>query len=143
MVSEDSATGFFTIDMNTLSVGLTATKPGKEGALEKHLKTDDFFDVETYPTATFAIKSVTPASEPMTYTLTGDLTMKGKTNELSFPATIYLNDEGKLIAEASFEFDRTKWDITYNSGNFFQDLGNNLIDDMVAMRLTLVAEKAN
>jgi len=141
-VTDTSASGSFTLDMNTLDVGLTAKKPGKEGALEGHLKSADFFDVEKYPTATFVIQDVEATAESsatFTYRVTGDLTMKGKTNEVSFPAQIYMKD-GKLMAKASFEIDRTDWGLTYGSGNFFQDLGNNLIDDMVSISFDLVAE---
>lgn len=141
-VTDSSATGSFTIDMNTIDVGLTAKKPGKEGALEGHLKSDDFFDVEKFPTASFAIKNVALSSEPLTYSVTGDLTMKGVTNELTFPAKIYLNDSGKLVADATFEFDRTKWGITYGSDSFFDDLADRAISDMVEMRLMLVADKS-
>ena len=133
--------GVFSLDMNTLKVGLTAAKPGKEGALEGHLKSDKFFDVAKYPVANFTIKSVTPTSDSDTtfvYVITGDLVMKGKTNEISFPATIFQKD-GVLTAEAQTEIDRTKWDLTYGSGNFFEDLGDNLIDDMVAVSFKVVA----
>ena len=140
-VGTTTANGSFTIDMNTLRVGLTAKKPGKEGALEKHLKSDDFFDVAKYPTATFLIKQVGETASSSTefiYTIRGDLTMKGKTNEISFPAEIYFKD-GMLHAKASFEIDRTKWGLTYGSGNFFQNLGDKMIDDMVALSFHVLA----
>lgn len=140
-VLDTEARGSFTIDINTLNVGLTAKKPGKEGALEEHLKSDDFFDVTKYPTATFSIKEVVPGPDSPTtlvYSIRGDLTMKGRTNEISFPAHIFLKEEA-LHAEAAFEIDRTKWDLTYGSGNFFQNLGDNLIDDMVALSFEIVA----
>ena len=134
------SSGTLTYDMNTLRVGLTAKKPGKEGALEGHLKSPDFFDVAKFPTATFVIKSLTKGADA-TYTLKGDLTMKGKTNEVSFPATVSVKD-GVLHAEASTEIDRTKWGITYGSGSFFQNLADNMIDDMVKLSFVLVAKKS-
>lgn len=140
-VGTSTAAGSFTIDMSTVHVGLTAKKPGKEGALESHLKTKDFFDVEKYPTGTYTIKEVVARPDSATtfmYDVKGDLTLKGKTNELSFPGKIYQKD-GKLIAEVTTEFDRTKWDVTYGSGNFFKELGDNLVDDMVGLSFTLVA----
>jgi polyisoprenoid-binding protein YceI len=73
------------------------------------------------------------------YDVVGDLTMKGATGEVAFPATIYLDTEGKLHAEARFEFDRTQWGITAGSGSFFDDLADNVIDDMVAVTFSLVA----
>ncbi len=141
VVGGGSAQGTFTLDMNTLRVGLTAAKPGREGALETHLKSKDFFEVATYDTALFAIKNVAPVPDSATsmqYTITGDLTIKGKANEISFPATIYQR-EGILYAEAQTEIDRTKWGITFGSGNFFQNLGDNAISDMVAIAFSIVA----
>lgn len=142
-VGEDSATGEFTLDMNSLLVADTPTKPGREGALEGHLKGSGWFDVETYPEASFVITSVSKrgdSDETYTYDVTGELTMKGETGELTFPALIYTDDIGLLRAEAQLEFDRTKWGITANSGNFFDNLADNVIDDMVALSFSLVAE---
>ena len=140
IVGENEATGTFTLDMNSIHVGLTAKKPGQEGALEGHLKGERWFNVETYPTATFTITSVTPTESELVYTVTGDLTLKGTTNTVTFPARIYQTPEGLLKAEADLEIDRTLWGITAGSGNFFEDLGDNLIDDMVLLSFSLVAE---
>lgn len=139
-VGENEATGTFTLDMNSIHVGLTAQKPGREGALEDHLKGDRWFDVATYPTATFVITSVVPTETALVYTVTGDLTMKGTTHEVTFPAQIYQTQDGLLHAKADLEVDRTLWGITSGSGNFFEDLGDNLIDDMVLLSFSLVAE---
>jgi polyisoprenoid-binding protein YceI len=132
--------GLFTMDMNDLTVGLTAKKPGKESALEEHLKKADFFDVEQFPTSEFRIKRIAPRSDASTtfmYDLTGDLTIKGVTNEIVIPAV--LQKEGDtMVARATFEIDRTLWGITLGSGKFFTELGDNLIDDMVALELTIV-----
>lgn len=143
-VGTSTAMGDFTVDMTTLKVGLTATKPGKESALEAHLKSKDFFEVEKYPATTFVITSVTPMSDSSTtfvYTVTGDLTMKGKKNPITFPAKIYLK-EGKLHADATVEVDRTKWGITYGSGSFFDNLADNAISDTFALTFALVAERS-
>lgn len=143
-VTDTAATGNFTIDMNTLSVSETPTKPGKESALEGHLKGEGWFDVAAFPTATFEIVEVSPrvdSAATFIYGIRGNLTMKGETHELSFPATIYLDGNGALHADASLEFDRTVWGITAGSGSFFDNLADNAIDDMVALSFKLVAEK--
>jgi polyisoprenoid-binding protein YceI len=143
-VGEDTVSAIFTIDMNTLSVSNTPTKPGRESALEGHLKGEGWFDVEQFSEATFEILSVTPRADSETtfvYDIEGDLTMKGVTDTLQFPATIYQEADGRLYASANFEFDRTKWGITSGSGSFFDNLADNVIDDMVALSFELVAEK--
>lgn len=138
------ATGTFTVDMNTIHVGITAKKPGQEGTLEGHLKSARWFEVEKFPTATFAITSVAPRADSATtfiYDVTGNLTLKGQTHALSFPATIYLDTAGLLHAKSSFEFDRTKWGVTSGSSNFFENLAENAISDMVSMSFDIVAAK--
>lgn len=143
-VADDTATGVFTMDMNTLSVSETRTKPGQEDTLTGHLKGERWFDVATYPSATFEILEITPHADSETtfmYDVRGELTMKGETGELTFPATIYSDADGRVHAEADFEFDRTEWGITSGSGSFFDDLADNVIDDMVALSFDLVAER--
>jgi polyisoprenoid-binding protein YceI len=141
-VAGTRATGSFTIDMDTLSVSSTPTKPGQESALEGHLKGERWFNIAGFPTATFVIKSVAERPDSATsfkYDVTGSLTMKGKTNDISFPATIYQDEAGKLHARAETEIDRTKWDITAGSASFFDNLADNVIDDMVALSFHVVA----
>lgn len=143
-VMNGEATGSFTIDMDTLSVSNTPTKPGSENSLEGHLKGERWFDVATYPEALFAITAVMPRGDSetsFTYDITGDLTMKGQTHEVSFPAMIYLDDSGRLHASAETEIDRTVWGITSGSGSFFDDLADNVIDDMVALSFHVIAVK--
>lgn len=139
-VGADKAEGIFTVDMATLKVlGVAAGKEGKETDLEKHLKSDDFFGVTTYPTATFIITSVTPDTGENTYTVQGSLTMHGYTNDISFPATIYLDSAGLLHAEASTKIDRTLYGIKYSSSKFFDNLGSRVIDDFFTLTLNIVA----
>lgn len=143
-VVDGKVVGEFTIDMNELSVFETAKKPGQESALEGHLKGENWFNVETYPEAKFEIKEIAARADTdstYTYDVTGELTMKGQTHELKFPANVYVDEMGFLHADASLEFDRTMWGITAGSGNFFDNLADNVIDDMVALSFSLVAEK--
>lgn len=142
-VADNTASGEFTIDMDTLDVGLTAKKPGQEGALEGHLKGERWFDTATYPTATFVITNVNKRADSDAthiYDVTGDLTMKGITNRISFPAEIYQTASGEIRAIASTEIDRTKWGITAGSGSFFDDLADNVIDDMIAISFDISAQ---
>ena len=143
-VDGDDIGGELLIDMNTLSVSDTPTKPGSENTLEDHLKGERWFNVAEYPEASFVITSSEKreaSANSFVYDVTGDLTMKGQTNELTFPATIFTDANGKTVARADFEFDRTKWGLTSGSGSFFDDLANNAIDDMVALSFELVAEQ--
>jgi len=110
--------GSFVIDMTSITV-TDITEAGPNQKLTGHLKSDDFFSVEKHPTSTFRISKVTPVAKPKAgeanYTITGDLTIKGITNSISFPATVKVA-ENAAEAEAKIEVDRTKFDIKYRSG---------------------------
>lgn len=140
-VGNDTATGSFTIDMTGLKVtSLGGGKAGRESQLEAHLKTGDFFDVEKFPTASFEITSIARTETQGTYTVTGNLTMKGITEAVSFPAEIYEKD-AMLHAAADFAIDRTRWGIEFGSSSVFDGLAENAIGDEVTLSLSLVAAK--
>jgi polyisoprenoid-binding protein YceI len=108
-----------------------------------HLKSPDFFDVEKFPSGTFVITKVTPKDGPdgANAEVTGNLTVKGKTNPITFPAKITINGN-QLMADAKFKLDRSKYDIRYGSKTFFPDKAvNDLIDNDVDMEVKLVAGK--
>lgn len=132
------SSGEFVIDLNTID-----SEPRKE-KLVTHLKSDDFFSVATYPTATFTLKSMTATSEEGAkagrYVIGGDLTVKGITKPISFTAT-FGTAENKLSATASFAINRADWEIKYNSATFFQNLGDKIIRDAVVIGLDLQGER--
>ena len=116
------------IDANSLY-----TEPEK---LVGHLKSADFFKVEQFPTATFESTSIVPApaGSPAgaTHMVTGNLTMAGKTNTVTFPATINVNGN-TVMSKAAFKINRQDWGITYPGAP--DDLINNDIQiefDVVA-----------
>lgn len=141
LVVEDGeiVSGEFTIDTTTIVGEETSNEEMGVDRLTQHLRSEDFFDVENYPTATFAITDVAAADEPHTYNVTGDLTIKGTTNEVTFPAEIYLDDAGNLVADATIEIDRTLYDVRFGSDRFFDNLGDNVIDDTFVLDVYLVA----
>ena len=100
--------------------------------LDGHLKSDDFFGVEKFPTATLVIKSLGEKGNGV-YAVTADLTIKGKTESIKFDLTVTGN-----TASTTLKVDRTKYDITYKSGNFFSDLGDNIIYDEFELKVKLV-----
>jgi len=75
--------------------------------LTNHLKSPDFFDTQKTPTARFLTKGIAPIPDKAgVFTITGDLTMLGKTKEVSFPAKVKIGDSG-LTLSGSFALDRT------------------------------------
>lgn len=113
--------GEFSIDMS--SIENTDMEGDNKAKLEGHLKSDDFFGVETYPTAKLVFKNV-KASGKNSYKVTGDLTIKGKTNPISFDMSVYGNK-----ATANLKIDRTKYDVRYGSTSFFDNLQDKAIYD--------------
>ncbi|MBK7969316.1 MAG: YceI family protein [Bacteroidetes bacterium] len=132
--------GTFAIDMTTITV--TDLEGGMQGKLEGHLKSDDFFAVEKNPTATFIMTSVAPladvkAGEP-NFNVTGKLTIKGITNDVTFPAMIRF-EGNTMTAKGDVKIDRTKYDIRYGSKTFFSDIGDKAIYDEFTIKLDIVA----
>ncbi|WP_316798577.1 YceI family protein [Pedobacter frigidisoli] len=126
--------GTFTIDMNSIKDADGSAK------LEGHLKADDFFGTAKFPTATFVITKVTGADANLT--VTGNLTIKGITKPLSFPASVTVNTDGTVSALAGkITVDRTKYDIRYGSKSFFDSIGDKAIDDNFEIGVKLVAKK--
>ena len=103
-----------------------------------HLKSDDFFSVENHPQATFEATGFKSGAGEDQYIVTGKLTIKGITNEVSFPATVDVSS-GALSAKGTAKIDRTKYDIKYNSGSIFKDLGDKMIYDDFEIEFDLVA----
>ncbi|MFC6998467.1 YceI family protein [Rufibacter roseus] len=134
--------GSFFMDMN--SITCTDLKdPKSNGNLVKHLRSDDFFSVEKNPTAMFAISNLATRpnakSGTANYIITGNLTIKGISHEISFPMLVNVR-KGVATAKGTLKFDRTKWDIKYRSGNFFENLGDRAIEDDVELQMEIVAK---
>lgn len=112
--------------------------------LENHLKSPDFFDVAKYPTAKFIITSITPieGSKPgeETHIAKGNLTIKDKTNEISFPVMMNMGPE-QVTVTGSATVDRSKYDVRYGSKTFFNDIGDKMIYDDFILKFTIIAKK--
>ncbi len=131
--------GVFTIDMATMA-DLDLTDKGYNDKLMTHLKSPDFFDVAKHPTATYKITSVKPGAAANQYIISGNMTIKGITNAVSFPATVKMT--GNMIeADGKATLDRTKYDIRYGSKSFFENIGDKAIYDEFVVNLKLVATK--
>ena len=126
--------GTFVMDMTAIKDADGSDK------LEGHLKADDFFGSAKFPTSTFVITKVTGSGASVT--VSGNLTIKGITKPLSFPATVAVNADGTVSALAGkILVDRTKYDIRYGSKSFFDSIGDKAIDDNFEIGVKLVAKK--
>lgn len=124
--------GSFIMDMNSIT--------SDSERLTGHLKTDDFFSVEKNPTSKFVITKVTAAGKDR-INVTGDLTIKGITEAITFPVSVKKQD-GALVAVAkNVLVNRAKFDIRYGSKSFFNDIGNKAIEDNFELEINLIAKK--
>lgn len=107
--------------------------------LENHLKSPDFFSVDSFPTAIFTLKSGSPLGKD-TYLIKGDLEIKGISNPIEFKASILINEK-TARATGFADLDRIKWNVRYRSAFFFPDIGDKVIYDNFVVGFDLVAER--
>lgn len=129
-----------TFDIADLSVtDVSAGGETAESKLAEHLRSEDFLHAEQYPTSTLVINSVSSTStEPTSYNVSAGLTIKGQAHTIDFPAEIGM-DGDTLVVRANTAIDRSRWNIRYGSPSFFNDLGDDLIADMVDISVDLRA----
>ena len=140
-IDNGKVTGDFTIDMNSITVTDITEADGKLD-LEAHLKgtgkedgADHFFNVKTYPTGTFKLTSFDGAN------VTGDLTLKGKTKTISFPATLTITDNEVTLESKPFEINRVDFGVNYASKSVFGDLKDKFINDEIELVVKVKAKK--
>ena len=122
--------GNFVVNMTSLSV--EDLSGGAKARLEGHLRSDDFFSVDKYPEATLKISQKAKV-EGDVQKLYGELTIKGIKHAVDF--SIILLD--KKTATANLTFDRSKYNVRFRSGSFFENLGDKLILDDIRMEVSL------
>ncbi len=126
--------GIFVVDMH--SVNTTDLKGSTKDSMDLHLKGEDFFDVDRFATSVLEITQVTKGQSD-NFLVAGDLTIKGITKSITFPAQLESSEEGYQLT-AAFSLDRTRWGIEYGSGKFFKGLGNKMIDDAFDVRVDIL-----
>lgn len=87
--------------------------------LTGHLKAPDFFEVKRYPEAKFVSTAITKTAQG--YDVTGDLTLHGKTNSITFPAQIEQTTTGVELT-SKFDLPRSQWGITYGAGKINENV---------------------
>lgn len=137
--------GRFVLDMDTIT-NLDLQDEGWRSMLLRHLKSEDFFDVEHYPTATFELQSAAAIAEATPGTpnveIAGSLTIKETARSIRFQAIIAAQEDGGLKAHAAFDLDRTLWNVCYGSGKLYERLGMHLVNDLISIELFIVAREA-
>ncbi|MCB0555554.1 MAG: YceI family protein [Phaeodactylibacter sp.] len=130
--------GSFDIDMTTIACSDLSGEYAQK--LVGHLKSDDFFGVEKYPTAKFVITQAIPYGTPGTYKIVGNMTIKETTKQIKFQANL-TEEAGATVATAAIKLDRSEYDVRFGSGSFFDNLGDKTIYDEFDLEVKLVAGK--
>lgn len=142
--------GNFVIDISTVKV-LDITDPEKNAALVGHLLgtrepevKDHFLNVQEYPTGKFEITAVRVADsadkvdmKDATHVVSGNLTLKGVTKNITFPAVVNVTPEA-VEARSEMNIDRTEWNINYSSDETIKD---QFINKKVNLKLNIKAKK--
>jgi polyisoprenoid-binding protein YceI len=124
------------IDTRTIT-DIDLTEKADNDKLISTLKSETFFNADKFPKASLLTTSIVHNSGQQ-YTVTGKLTIKGITNDVTFPATVSVNGK-KLTANAKITIDRTKYDIKFRSKSFFENLGDKVIYDNFDLDVALTA----
>jgi len=130
--------GQFIVDLTSLTNESNELKAMQEKFLE-HIKSADFFEVETFPTASFIVTEVIELSEKdnlgHTHSITGNLTIRGLEKQITVPADIEM--DGRIIKMITeFTFDRTVFGLSYGVGsNLSKAAADEIISDAVNLRI--------
>lgn len=107
VTATDTAVTGVDLKINTTSIWTDTER------LTGHLRSADFFEVDRFPEATFVSSQIVRRDTAgATHLVTGNLTMHGVTQGITFPATLARTADG-VTAQASFVIDRTRWNILY------------------------------
>ena len=140
LVYEDNRLTGGTVEIDLAALRVTDLSGDARTKLEGHLKSDDFFGVQQYPTATLVIDRVHSRGKPGAYRVDATLTIKGVSKEVRFDADVK-DERDHLVAVAQLTIDRTAFGVRYGSGSFFDNLGDKTIYDEFDLQIELVAAK--
>ena len=122
--------GNFIVDMSSLSV--EDLSGGGKTKLEDHLRSDNFFSVYKNPEAKLKITQKAKV-ESGVQKLYGELSIKGIQHPIDF--TMTFGDNNSALAQLTF--DRSKYNVRFRSGSFFENLGDKLILDDIRLEVSL------
>jgi polyisoprenoid-binding protein YceI len=132
--TDGTVNGIIKIDMTTIDC--EDLQGRSKASLERHLRSDDFFSVESHPIATLTFKSEGGVGAGNKLAFNGDLEIKGISHPISFESEVK-NVDPKVSALVNMTFDRSKYNVRFRSGTFFQNLGDKLIYDDIEISVDI------
>ncbi|MDQ3140800.1 MAG: YceI family protein [Bacteroidota bacterium] len=135
--------GDFIIDMKSIKNLDLESGDGKED-LEEHLKSADFFNVDSFPYASFSLNTIAPELDSLgQQTVHGTLRIKNKENPISFKAVTSYSNNMIMLSIPEFILDRTEWGIMYNSKKLLNKLKDKFIDDEMIISMKIVLKPSS
>ncbi len=139
VIERGQVSGFeLSFDLGTIRVTETGSGQG-DSRLVEHLKSDDFFAVEEYPTAKFVLTNAMAGSRAGEYSWRGNLTIRDTTRPIEFPVMI-TNQNGELAMAGEVTVDRTLFGLRYGAAGTADDLGDNVIANDFRLIFNLVGK---
>ncbi len=132
--TDGTVNGIIKIDMTTIDC--EDLQGRSKASLERHLRSDDFFSVESHPIATLTFNSEGGIGAGNKLAFNGDLEIKGISHPISFESEVKSVDP-KVNALVDMTFDRSKYNVRFRSGTFFQNLGDKLIYDDIEISVDI------
>ena len=132
--TDGTINGIIKIDMTTIDC--EDLQGRSKASLERHLRSDDFFSVESHPIATLTFKSEGGIGAGNKLAFNGDLEIKGISHPISFESELKSVDP-KVSALVDMTFDRSKYNVRFRSGTFFQNLGDKLRYDDIEISVDI------
>ena len=125
--------GNFVADMSTIK------EADGNAKLEGHLKSEDFFEIAVYPLSNFEITEIENKGEKIQ--VTGNMTIKGITKQITFPAALLVNEDVITLTSDTFQINRADFNVKFKSKSFFNDLKDKFVNDEFDFQVTIVAKK--
>lgn len=144
--AEKLESGFFIIDMTSITVTDDDLSTNDKNKLQGHLKglsegkENHFFYITKFPKAIFEVTGVFTEKEKTM--VAGNLTLKGITKNISFPIDLTKFGNIMTLTSESFIIDRTKWDVNYASKSIIENAGEKFINDEIELKINLKANKS-
>ena len=125
--------GNFVTDMSTIKDADGSAK------LEGHLKSEDFFEIAVFPISKFEITEIANKGENIQ--VTGNMTIKGITKQITFPAALLVNEDVITLTSDTFQINRADFNVKFKSKSFFNDLKDKFVNDEFDFQVTIIAKK--
>ena len=139
-IGEEIQSAELIVDMSSIK-NTDISNPKYRTYLEDHLKSEDFFGVDSFPNSKIIFNNWNEISDKTgDIEITCDLIIKGITNKITFPVSLQFSED-KVLAIGSLNVDRTLYDIKYKSKTIFSDIGDSFIYDEFTLNFKIVANQ--